>query len=175
MGAYTEIYFLYANEDKEDKKMRERLEKQLAPLVRQGITIWYPDKVLPGGDTQSEINAHLARAHVILLLISDSFISSPECSQEVERAMERHEASEARVLPILLRPVNWESASFGKLAPLPANKEFITLWQNQDAAFLNIMEGIRRVVEVIQGEKQDSDDASLIEKRDLYEILVRLN
>jgi hypothetical protein len=35
--------------------------------------------------------------------------------------MERHQASEARVIPILLRPVDWTGAPFSQLPVLPKN------------------------------------------------------
>ena len=62
-------------------------------------------------------------------------------------AMERHEAGEARVVPIILRPVDWHSAPFGKLQALPKDGRPVTSWANQDEAFLDIARGIRSVAE----------------------------
>ncbi len=42
--------------------------------------------------------------------------------------MERHEVGEARVTPIILRPVDWQSAPFGKLQALPKNARPVTTW-----------------------------------------------
>ena len=67
----------------------------------------------------------------------------------MKRAMERHEAKEARVIPIILKPVDWSGATFGKLQALPKNAKPITTWSNRDEAFLNVAQGIRRVVEEI--------------------------
>jgi hypothetical protein len=36
----------------------------------------------------------------------------------MQRAMARHEAKEARVIPVILRPVDWQDAPFGKLQAL---------------------------------------------------------
>lgn len=42
-------------------------------------------------------------------------------------ALERHElAADARVLPILLRPIDWRDAPFSKLQVLPQNAQPIT-------------------------------------------------
>ena len=65
----------------------------------------------------------------------------------MQRAIERHETGEARVIPIILRPVDWQHAPFGKLNALPAGVKPVTLWDNQDAAFTDIAKGIREVVE----------------------------
>ena len=61
--------------------------------------------------------------------------------------MERHEAGEARVIPIILRPVDWEAAPFGRLLALPTDGKPVTEWDNQDAAFTDIAKGLRKVVE----------------------------
>ena len=65
----------------------------------------------------------------------------------MKRAMERHEAEEARVIPIILRSVDWEEGPFGKLLALPGDAVAVTLWENQDEAFTNIARGIKEAVE----------------------------
>ena len=59
-------------------------------------------------------------AQIILLLISSDFIASDYCySIEMQRALERHEKGEARVIPIILRSIDWKNSPFGKLQALP--------------------------------------------------------
>ena len=65
-------------------------------------------------------------------------------------SMQRHEAREARVIPILLREVDWQGAPFGKLQALPKNAEPVTNWSNQDQAFADVARGIRRAVESLK-------------------------
>ena len=52
----------------------------------------------------------------------------------MQRALERHDANEARVIPILLRPVDWNNAPFAYLQALPTDAKPITTWRNRDAA-----------------------------------------
>ena len=81
-----------------------------------------------------------------MLLISSDFIASDYCwNVEVKRAMERHEAREACVVPVVLRPVNWKAAPFGKLEALPKDAKPVTSWSNRDEALLNISYGIEKV------------------------------
>ena len=63
--------------------------------------------------------------------------------------MEQHEGGEARVIPVILRPVYWQGAPFGKLQALPVGDKPITdpSWSSQDEAFCNVAEGIRIAVE----------------------------
>jgi internalin A len=63
------------------------------------------------------------------------------------RALERHAKGEARVIPIIIRDVNWRSAPFAKLTALPANWTAVTLLENKDSAWRDVSEGITRVIE----------------------------
>src|SRR5437899_6650555 len=65
----------------------------------------------------------------------------------MQRALERHKANEARVIPIVLRPVDWKGAPFAHLQALPTNAKPITTWSNRDQAFVDVATGIRRAIE----------------------------
>jgi tetratricopeptide (TPR) repeat protein len=140
-----EVFFSYVHED---EKLRNKLEKQLSLLKQQGhISIWHDRKIDAGKDWKVEINAHLHQAQIILLLISPDFMASDYYNcLEVKEALKRHEAGIARVIPVILRPVYWEDASFGNLLSLPTGAKPVTLWRNMDEAFLDIAKGIRNVV-----------------------------
>jgi hypothetical protein len=143
----VEIFFCYAREDEE---LRKGLEKQLRALKRQGIIdIWYDRAISAGAEWEREIDRHLNSAKIILLLVSPDFMDSDYCySQEMLRAMERHERGDARVIPVILRPVYWQGAPFGKLQALPTDAKAITSrdWHHLDEAFFDVAEGIRKVV-----------------------------
>lgn len=64
---------------------------------------------------------------------------------EIQRAIERHQAGEARIIPILLRPLDWPDLPFSQLEVLPKKHRPVTTWANQDEAFQEIAEGIREV------------------------------
>ena len=70
------------------------------------------------------------------------------------RALERHEAGTARVIPIILRPVYWKNAPFSKLQALPTGGKSITgrEWHNIDEAFANVAYGIHKVVDEIRSQ-----------------------
>jgi hypothetical protein len=66
---------------------------------------------------------------------------------ETKRALDRHDNGEAKVIPILLRPVDWEGAPFTRLQGLPIDLRPVTTWTNKDEAFKNIAQDIRRAIE----------------------------
>jgi hypothetical protein len=76
-------------------------------------------------------------------------MNSAYCNDiEVERAMKRHEDKDARVIPILLRSVDWEGSLFGKLEPLPKDYSFVesSKWKYIDEAFTEVAKGVKEVV-----------------------------
>src|SRR6266571_2896146 len=142
----VEVFYSYAHKD---EPFRAELENHLSLLRRQGlITVWHDRHILPGTHWAQAIDEHLERASIILLLISADFLASDYCyGVEMKRVLERHQANEARVIPILLRSVDWKDAPFAYLQALPTDAKPISTWRNRDAAFTDIAAGIRRVIE----------------------------
>ena len=149
------IFYSYSHKD---GHLREKLEKHLTLLKQEGvITGWHDRNISAGIEWEHEIETHLNTAQIILLLISADFLASTYCySIEMKQAMERHTRGEARVIPIILRPVDWKGAPFSHLQALPRGARPVTGrgWHNQDEAFVDIAQGIRRVVEELHS--QDS-------------------
>ena len=144
-----EVFYSYT---KRDEALLEQLEKHLSSLRRQNlVTHWHSRLIIPGTNYEEEISAHLNTASIILLLVSADFIDSDYCyGTEVMRAVERHAAKEASVIPILLRPVDYEGTPFAKLKGLPTNGKPITSWTKREEAFLDVARGIRKVIEEIR-------------------------
>ncbi|HTK07157.1 MAG TPA: FxSxx-COOH system tetratricopeptide repeat protein [Ktedonobacteraceae bacterium] len=144
-----EVFFSYANAD---ELLCKELEKHLSLLRRNGlITTWHKRQIIAGTDWARVLDRHLNIASIILLLVSSDFLASDYCyGVEMEQAMKRHDAGEARVIPVILRPCDRKSAPFGKLQALPSNNIPITLWSNQDAAFADVAQGIREALRDIQ-------------------------
>ncbi len=142
-----EVFISYSHKD---QVLREDLEIHLSNLKRQGIiSSWYNGDITPGAEWERQIMQRLTSAQLILLLISADFIHSDFCySIEMKQAIDRHNAGEARVIPIVLRPTDWQGAPFGKLQALPTDGKPITgrSWHNLDEAFLDVVKGIRKAI-----------------------------
>lgn len=139
------IFYCYA---REDKRYRDMLENYLSTMKRSTwVSSWHDSMINAGEDWERKIDEQIKAANVILLLISPDFMHSNYCyGVEMKRALERHEAKKARVIPIILRPTDWEDAPFARLQVLPTNAKPLTRWQDRDEAFLNIAKGIRKSV-----------------------------
>lgn len=151
------VFFSYSHQD---EGLRNELEIHLAMLRRQGlISGWHDRCIGPGREWEKEIDVHLREADVILLLVSAYFINSEYCyEKEMALAIKRHEAREAQVIPIILRPCDWAGAPFSKLQVLPLGARPVTEWPNTDNAFLSVTRGIRSVVESLHGKPWRATD-----------------
>ena len=140
------VFISYSHRDRE---LRQELEKHLSNLKRQNvITSWYDGDISPGTEWQPQIIEHLNTDQIILLLISADFMASDFCySIEMMQAIARHDANQARVLPIILRPCDWKGAPFAKLQVLPTDGKAVTRWPTHDDAFENIVQGIRQAID----------------------------
>jgi TIR domain len=143
-----EVFYSYAHRD---EALRTELDTHLSLLQRQGIiTDWHDRRITAGTVWAGAIDAHLEHAQIILLLVSADFLASNYCYDvELQRAMARHKAGEVRVIPIILRATDWQSASFAALQALPEDGRPIASWPNPDEAFLDVARGIRAVAEEI--------------------------
>ena len=139
------VFFSYTHVD---ESLRDQLEIHLSLFKREGlITAWHDRRIVAGTNLDDSIDEQLERADIILLLVSANFIASEYCfATEMKRAMERHKAGEARIIPVILRACDWHTAPFGKLNAVPTDGRPVTSWPNQDEAFADIAKSIRAAV-----------------------------
>src|SRR6266702_6156261 len=151
-----EVFISYSHKD---RALREELEKHLANLKRQDIiSSWYDGDITPGAEWEPQIMERLTSAQLILLLISVDFIHSDFCySIEMKQAIDRHNAGEARVIPIVLRPTDWQGAPFDKLKMLPTDAKAVTSWPTHDDAFLDVVQGIRAAIQELTSTRKTAN------------------
>lgn len=138
----------YNNETDRDTKILKELEKHLGDLRRKGlINVWYQDKVQPGTEINKAIDEHFEDADIFLLMVSPDFIASDFCHALMNKAIKKHDFSQAQILQIYLRPVDWPDMRKSQIQVLPTNDQPITLWLDRDEALKNVAEGIRSLVE----------------------------
>jgi hypothetical protein len=146
----TEIK-LFCSYSHRDEHLRDELAKHLKLLERQGLVrSWHDRKIGAGGLWKEAIDRNLEEADIILLLISADFLASDYCFEiEMKRALERHAAGKALVIPVILRPVDWHATEFGRLQALPRDGKAVTTFENLDVALEQVTQGIRRAIETL--------------------------
>lgn len=133
-----------------DEVYRQELETHLAPLRRQGLlSSWHDRKMTAGDPLDDTISTYLESANLILMLISADFVASDYCyAREMKRAIERHEAGEARAISIICRPCDFHDLPFARFVLLPTDARAVSSWPDRDAAWVDVVRGIRRALEV---------------------------
>jgi TIR domain len=143
--APIEVFISYSHKD---EALREELGTHLSLLMRDRvIDEWHDRRIVAGREWGGAIDEHLNSAAVILLLVSADFLASDYCYDiEMKRALERHDAGDACVIPVILRSVDWRGAPFAKLQALPKDGKPLTSWPNKDEAFTDVARGIREAL-----------------------------
>ena len=141
----VKIFYSYSHKD---ERFRDVLATHLSLLKRQGlISEWHDRQIKPGDDWEKSIDYHLKDTDIILLLVSMDFIASDYCyEKEMKLAIKRHEQGDALIIPIILRPASWHSAPFGRFQALPKDGKPITTWRNRDSAWVNVIDGITKMI-----------------------------
>jgi hypothetical protein len=140
------LFYSYSHKD---TVYKEELETHLRILERQGLLIAWSDRQIEPGDNFKEIiKERLETSDIILLLISADYISSEFCwGVELLRAMERHHARSAKVLPVIVRACQWKHAPFGELMALPENGRPVSEWESSDKAWSSVAQVLWQVCE----------------------------
>ncbi|MEO0349807.1 MAG: SUMF1/EgtB/PvdO family nonheme iron enzyme [Cyanobacteria bacterium P01_A01_bin.15] len=149
----VDVFISYSHKDED---LKDELYVHLAPLIRQGqIKPWQDRAIEAGAEWEQEIKAQLESAEIILLLITPRFLASDYCfDKEMQRAMARHDAGTARVIPVIMKSCYWQGSVFSKLQALPKDGKPVTRWDDWDEALLDVVQGMLRV---IAGRQQQDD------------------
>ena len=136
------LFFSYSHKD---EALRDELEVHLAMLRRQGIVEAVHDRrIVAGSDLNQAIDAYLEQAEIVLCLLSPDFIASEYCyGVEMARALERHKAKQAHVIPVMLRHCDWRSTPMAGLRGTPRDNKPVVAWADRDEAWLDVVGDVR--------------------------------
>lgn len=149
------IFVSYSHRDAE---ARARLETHLAPLKRDGVETWFDGDLDAGDKLDTGIARELRNAHVFVGLLSPDYLASNYCWKiEYRRAMSRRARGHVRVVAVVVRPCDWKSTPAAGFKLLPEDGREVTRWRSADAAFLDVAQGIRRVVASVRKEMSTTD------------------
>lgn len=146
MATELKVFISYSHLD---EHALERFSKHLAMLKREGsISEWFDQKILAGGDIDSEISGHLEECDLFIPLVSADFLASNYCyDREMTWAMERHEKGTIRVVPVIVQPCDWTASPLAKLKALPKDGKAVADWTNENNAWLDVVRQLRHLVQ----------------------------
>lgn len=137
---------LFCGYAEQDFDFFRELQNHLTPALKNEIESWDKTAIVPGRPWRDEITKHIASADIILLLVSADFLASPELESQIVHAVSRHDSGEACLIPILVRPVRWETASFGHLSQLPQKAVAQSPIDKRDEVWVEVVDGIERAI-----------------------------
>lgn len=146
------IFVSYSHADEAE---RVRLDVHLAPLAREGlIDSWCNRVITPASDWERDIESGLAAADIVIILVTADFVASSYCfEKELAEALRRHHEDGVRILPVLVKPVDFAHMPFGRFQALPRNLRPVSTWDDADAAWLEVALGVRELVEDVYRER----------------------
>jgi hypothetical protein len=74
----------------------------------------------------------------------------------MQRALARHEAGHASVIPVIMRSVDWSNAPFAKLEALPKDSELVARWEDPDEAWTDVTRSFCRAAEELRKRRLSS-------------------
>ncbi|MGB0839897.1 MAG: TIR domain-containing protein [Chitinophagales bacterium] len=150
----VKVFFTYAPED---DALRQELDDFLAILKRNAwLTTFDMGQISVGSNIESSIEQYINEADLIIPLISSDFLASDHNYEvQLQHGIERHNAGEALLLPVLLRPCLWQFSVLSEFAVLPKNKQPIesSKWSNREEAFAEVAMGIKEAIDQQLGKK----------------------
>jgi tetratricopeptide (TPR) repeat protein len=160
------IFYSYAHDDESSRVALDR------HLMHSRIEGWHDRVIAPGREWKKEVDNNLDTADIILLLISSYFMASANCNEEMRRALQRRDREEAEVIPVLLRVVsdeNLKDRSLTDLQILPTGRKAVTRWPDENEAFVDVAQGIWRVINNILKKRYLADAERAATKGDYGE------
>ncbi|MBB6342043.1 hypothetical protein HNP49_002211 [Pseudomonas fluvialis] len=153
-----------------DEHHKNRLLQFLSILKRDGTLESWHDRLLVAGDKlDEEIEENLNSADLVVLLVSQDFISSYYCYEvELKKALSQVDRKESRIISIIVDHCTWRDTPLSDFVLMPRDAKPVTEYENSNKAWLEISEEIRRVCSVVKKKEiAHPEEVQVVENGDL--------
>ena len=136
----VKVFYSYCHIDEEHITS---LNKYLVTLKDDWlIEEWYDRKIIPGKEWSKEINLRMLDSDAIIMLVSQDFIASKACQEEVTLAISHNK----KIIPIILKTCVWKDTNFKNIQVLPKDWKPISKWDTKEEAWLDIYQWIKKSI-----------------------------
>lgn len=145
------VFISYAHED---RSWCERLLDHLGWLRHSGeLAVFDDQQIKPGEQWDDRIRSELAKAQIVVPLVSPSFIGSRYCAMdELLAALQGGK----RLVPVLLQHVDLKALPITAIQCLPKDERQdlkpLAAWHNPDQALAAVAAAIREAVTELEGQ-----------------------
>ncbi len=131
-----------------DENFRQAFETHVSILKQDGlISTWSDHMISAGQDWNKKIQEELNQANIILFFVSADLLSSKYVQKyEMPLAIAKNKMGKAKLISIIVRACDWQNSSLRQFQSLPQGGKPINGWENRDEAWLEVVEGLRQVV-----------------------------
>ncbi|HEU5378245.1 MAG TPA: toll/interleukin-1 receptor domain-containing protein, partial [Ktedonobacteraceae bacterium] len=149
MASFSPLTVYYCA-DPADLAFCQALDLHLSPLKSIGrIQIWGDEQILAGQEREQEREKHLSTAQILVLLLSPDFLASEGGQHQISVALQRHQAEDVVVIPLLVRPCSWQEMGLSALQILPREQKALSTRSHPDEAWQEIVTEISRTIATI--------------------------
>ncbi|HEU0087651.1 MAG TPA: DUF4062 domain-containing protein [Pseudonocardiaceae bacterium] len=142
------VLMLYA---RSDQRFAAELGHHLGGLRREGVVAQVRElRVDRDANRANRTNrareSAIRSSDLVLLMVSSDLVTSGYLDQaEFGWLLDLHRARQPQLVPVMLRPVEWKSLPPGlsRIPPLPSGDHSVVEASNREAAFVEVVEGIR--------------------------------
>lgn len=135
------LFYIHSSSQR-DFVYKDEYRTRLAALsYQQLLDPWCADDCIAGSTLSAEVKERLNSAEIITPLLSPDFVAKNELVEQVTACVARQKIGEARVIPIILRPVDLPRELAG-LECLPTEPLPISRWVDSDLAWENVSYGL---------------------------------
>ncbi|WP_438012064.1 TIR domain-containing protein [Sorangium sp. So ce321] len=141
--APTDVFISYVAAD---EAHRNELITHLAVLRRQEkLRIWDSPHTDVSNGQDTDVVSKIETANTIILLVSAKYLADDKRWHEMERAVARHSAREAHVLPVILSACDWTNTPLSCLGTLPKERTILAS-SNQFEEWASVVSHIRNLL-----------------------------
>ncbi len=142
---------VFISYSKSDLNLRNQLERFISPLKNKNkynVDVWHDREIFAGEIWDDKIKSELREANIVLCLVSSDFLATDYImDEELPIMLEREQQGLTKVIPVILRPCPWEDTILAQFQALLGKDKALTLYDDQDVAFMEIYNGLKRVIE----------------------------
>lgn len=141
LGASKDPLSVFISYAEQDSQSFDHLSSHLRLHERRKlIQVWGQGHIQAGQDASRERSTNLARADVVVLLLSIDFWKSRSCIEEdLQNALGRRGRGQAEVIPIVIRAFDYESTELRTVKPIRVQGKPVTEHADPDEAWLSVI------------------------------------
>lgn len=143
-----------------DQAGMEELKKSMALLRHLKRVEIFGQHQIAHGQREQALQQAIKEAEIVLLLISNEFMASPECLRLQQLAYERQQRQRLALVPVLYASTaHLDQLPIGKLQALPRSGKPIASWGNEDEAYAGISRELGQLVDTVRDQLDYKEDA----------------